>query len=264
MRAQGAARARSGIDLRMISVQVSKDVDTVGKALCDILEKEANKAIKERGAFAFSIPGGSVLKMLNGLNGKSSIDWSKCVMAYVNHRCVALDDETSTHEKAQKLFLKSWQDQGLKVITLTGSTDALKEAAAYEAALKALPENVLPRNSKGVPVFDCSLIGVGTDGHIGSLYPNTPAVEEKDKLVVAVVKPSSSSISLSLPVMVASKTAVVASAGKSQKYPLGKAEAMIRCLEANETPASFPASALRDKATWLLDEDAASLLKNKY
>jgi len=202
--------------------------------------------------------------MLNGLEGKSSIDWSKCTMAYVNHRCVPLDDETSTDFKAQPLFLRSWEEQGLKVIKLTGSTDAVKEAEAYEAALKALPENVLPRNSKGVPVFDCSLIGVGTDGHIGSLYPNTPAVEEKDRLVISVVKPSSSSISLSLPVMVASKVAVVASAGKSQKYPLGKAEAMIRCLEADETPASFPASALRDTALWLMDQDAASLLKGKY
>jgi hypothetical protein len=36
------------------------------------------------------------------------------------------------------------------------------------------------------------------------------------------------SITLSLPVMKASKKIVVASAGKSEKYPLGKAEAMVR------------------------------------
>ena len=43
--------------------------------------------------------------MLSGSKGKASIDWSKCNMAYVNHRCVKLDDETSTHYKALPLFL---------------------------------------------------------------------------------------------------------------------------------------------------------------
>jgi len=81
--------------------------------------------------------------------------------------------------------------------------------------------------------------------------------------VVSVVKPASSSISLSLPVMKASKQIVIASAGKSDKYPLGKAEGMVRALEADETVHSFPAMAFRDGATWILDEGAAALLKNK-
>ena len=73
--------------------------------------------------------------MLSGLKGKSSIDWSKCNMAYVNHRCVKLDDETSTHYKALPLFLSTWENQGLNVIKLSGSTDAIKEAELYTSAL---------------------------------------------------------------------------------------------------------------------------------
>ena len=57
------------------------------------------------------------------------------------------------HMQAQKLFLKTWQDKGLKVITLTGSADANKEADAYEAALMGLPKDVLPRNANGTPMF---------------------------------------------------------------------------------------------------------------
>jgi 6-phosphogluconolactonase len=53
---------------------------------------------------------------------------------------------------------------------------------------------------------------------------------------------------------------IVACCGKSEKYPLGKAEGMQRALEADETKDSFPAAALRDCALWLLDEGAASLL----
>ena len=70
----------------------------------------------------------------------------------------------------------------------------------------------------------------------------------------------STKISLSLPAMAASKLSVVACAGKSAKAPLGKAEAMVRALEGDESPTSFPASVLRHSATWLLDEDSAALL----
>jgi 6-phosphogluconolactonase len=153
---------------------VAADVDAVGKKLCGIVEEAAKKAIQEKGSFSLAIPGGSILKMLKGLNGKSSIQWDKAVMAYVrtrapptslraarprhpgnatsqapapsgeargqvNHRCVPLDDETSTHFKARPLFLDSWMEQGLNVLTLGGSTDAPKEADAYAAAMQARP-----------------------------------------------------------------------------------------------------------------------------
>eukprot|EP00282_Hemiselmis_andersenii_P030382 CAMPEP_0169460576 /NCGR_PEP_ID=MMETSP1042-20121227/18566_1 /TAXON_ID=464988 /ORGANISM="Hemiselmis andersenii, Strain CCMP1180" /LENGTH=320 /DNA_ID=CAMNT_0009573087 /DNA_START=39 /DNA_END=1001 /DNA_ORIENTATION=- len=250
-------RGGAASGLRMADIKICKDVDSVGKALCEVVEESAKKAMEEKGHFAFTIPGGSILKMLSGLKGDSSIDWSKATMAWVNHRAVPLDDETSTDFKAQSLFLKSWEEQGLNVIKLTGSTDAVKEEEAYAKALKSLPSDVCPPNADGVPMFDLSLIGMGTDGHIGSLYPDTPATAEREKLVVSVVKPASSSISLSLPVMLASKRVVVASAGKSDKYPLGKAEGVKRALEGDETTSSFPASALRGKALWILDEDSA-------
>jgi 6-phosphogluconolactonase/glucosamine-6-phosphate isomerase/deaminase len=44
-------------------------------------------------------------------------------------------------------------------------TDCPFQEAAYIAALKAIPGDKLPLNSNGMPMFDLSLIGVGTDGH---------------------------------------------------------------------------------------------------
>ena len=70
----------------------------------------------------------------------------------------------------------------------------------------------------------------------------------------------STKLSLSLSAIRASRASVVACAGVSAKAPLGKAEAMRRALEADETPMSFPASALRHDATWLIDEPSSALL----
>jgi len=244
-------------------VQVEKDVDAVGVALCGYVEAAAKKAIAERGHFALAIPGGSILKMLSVMD-HSKIDWSKTVMAYVNHRAVPNDDETATHKKAGSLFLNEWESKGCKVVTLSGTKDASVEASKYQEELRSLSVDVLPRVNgpgggvNGLPSFDLMLIGVGLDGHVGSLYPNCPEVEIKGEWVLPVKEKS---ITLSLPVMLAAKKIVVASAGKSEKYPLGKAEAMVRALEADESLSSFPAVAFRDQATWILDEGAAAMLK---
>ena len=205
-----------------------------------------------------------MLKMLSHLEGKSSVDWSRCTMGFVSHRCVALDDDAATYHKARPLFLDSWMNQGLKVVTVSGTADAEREAKAYEAALRAVPAAILPFNDFGLPVFDLLLIGVGTDGHVGSIYPNLPDVESA-RAVVPVTQPANKpvKISLSLAAMRAARASVVACAGKSAKAPLGKAAAMVRGLEGDETPMTFPASALRAHATWLLDEDSAVLLTRR-
>ena len=59
--------------------------------------------------------------------------------------------------------------------------------------------------------------------------------------------------------MQCAKQSVVAAAGKSEKYPNGKASAMrLAMADPDITPAQFPACALRESAVWILDEPNAS------
>ena len=251
--------------LNTATLRIEKDEVSVGTALCQILEEEYHKTISEKGTFVFGISGGSMLKMLSHLKGHSKIDWSLCTMAFVSHRCVALDDDAATYYKARPLFLQTWMDQGLHVLTTTGTMDAEREADAYESLLAALPTRVLPHSVEGYPIFDLLMIGVGTDGHVGSIYPHLDDVHSK-RVVVPVMAPANKpvKISLSLKTMTTAKSQVIACAGKSTKAPLGKAEAMVRALESEgETAMSFPASVFRDHATFLIDEDSAVLLKSK-
>ncbi|KAJ1479238.1 glucosamine-6-phosphate isomerases/6-phosphogluconolactonase-domain-containing protein [Baffinella frigidus] len=241
------------------TVRVEEDEESVGRALCAILEAECASALASRGSFSFAISGGSMLKMLSNLGGESVVASDKCTMAFVSHRCVPLDDDGATYHKARPKFLDAWMQQGLKVVVPSGSDDAEKEAAGYEAALLALPQD-----ANGRPAFDLLLIGIGLDGHVGSIYPNIPDVDSQ-RVVVPITGVDgmgklSTKISLSLATMQAARMSVVACAGKSAKAPLGKAQAMVRALEAAETPMSFPASALRHSATWLIDADSAVLL----
>ena len=240
-------------------IQIEADAEAVGKAVLAKVELAAAKAISERGHFALAIPGGSVLKMLKD----SKPAWAnRATLAYVNHKAVAVDDaELSTHAKASKLFLSGWK--GCDTIVMDGTADAVAEAEAYEAKLQALPENRLPRTAGGLPCFDMMLVGVGDDGHVGSLYPGRDEVLATQAWVLPVEMKTPGSISLSLPVMAAAKQVVIAACGVSEKYPQGKSDAMRRAIEGEESLVSFPASGLRPVATWVLDEAAVSKLSAK-
>ena len=242
-------------------VVVHADADAVGAAVMARVEACAAAAIAARGHFALAVPGGSVLKMLEG----SSPAWAdKCTLAYVNHKAVAMDDTAlATHAKALGFFLDSWT--GVDAIIMDGTADAAAEAKAYESRLQALPPSVLPRDASGAPVFDLMLVGVGDDGHVGSLYPGRPEVlDASGRWVLPVEMKVPGSITLSLPVMAAASEVVIAACGVSLKYPKGKSAAMKQGIEGEETPSSFPAVGLRGVATWHLDEAAAGALSKKY
>jgi len=253
-------------------VVVLPDAASVGDAVRSIVVEAAERAVAERGHFALAIPGGSILKMLVGMStddgeGRDMSWTSKATLAYVNHKCVDMDDgELATHAKARNLFLNEWE--GTNAIVMDGTDDGPAEAASYEAKLKALPEDVLPRRADtGLPVFDLMLIGVGDDGHVGSLYPGRDEVSVGPDgpwvLCVDMKKPPS--ITLSLPAMRSARQSVVAACGVSDKYPRGKSEGMRRAVSAErETPQTFPAVGLRGFSTWIMDEAAASELGDDY
>ncbi|KAL7541027.1 hypothetical protein ACHAXR_010574 [Thalassiosira sp. AJA248-18] len=229
----------------------------VTAAVHQIVESSAKEAIAARGHFALAIPGGSVLKVLSALEPDS--DWvKKTTLAFVNHKCVPIDDVSSAIEaQARAKFLDRW---GLTdVVSLGGTSDGGKEAAEYESKLKAIPESKLPRDADGYPMFDLALVGVGDDGHIGSLYPNRGEIEVVDGWVVPAFLKDPPGISLTLPVMQRAKSTVISAAGQSEKYPNGKAAAMrLAIADETVTPKDFPASALREFATWILDEPNGS------
>ncbi|CAK0904240.1 unnamed protein product [Prorocentrum cordatum] len=188
-----------------------------------------------------------------------SVEWKKVVLVYVNHKCVPLDDAASNHRKALEIFADKVGLPRENIIAPGGSADGVHEAAAYEKKILSLPSEILPRNEEGTPVFDVLALGMGSDGHIGSLYPNRSEISRRDAYVLHVEQDGKPpSITLSLPVMNAAKEVVVLALGEK------KAEALVKALkeDAGDNGASFPAQALhpQEDSTWILDTGAAKLL----
>jgi 6-phosphogluconolactonase/glucosamine-6-phosphate isomerase/deaminase len=185
-------------------VSVYTDPSIVGKVLCDEIAACARKSITEKGNFYLAVPGGSVLKLLSGLTTSAmDVDWSKVFLFYVNHKCVPMTDATATHLKAKTLFLDALKVPQKNVADLSSDNKDTKghdsDAHNYEKKLKSCGIPISKANN--LPIFDFMLIGMGKDGHIGSLYPNRNEVLQTDKWVLTVDKKTPASITLSLPIM---------------------------------------------------------------
>ena len=111
------------------------------------------------------------------------------------------------------------------------------------------------------PRWDLLLLGMGPDGHVASLFPGKPEVEERSRLVVGVplagMEPQVPRISLTLPAINSAREAVLLVTGED------KAETVARAFGPRPRPLAAGRAwcDLRYGAlTVLLDEAAASEL----
>lgn len=138
--------------------------------------------------------------------------------------------------------------------------DALSaEGAAddYETCLRHLVKNsVVAFSESGFPKFDLMLLGMGPDGHIASLFPGHPLLNEKEKWVTFIKdspKPPPERITFTYPVINASSyiAMVVTGAGKS---------GAVQTAFANSGTLPVESVLPEGELTWFLDKNAASKL----
>ena len=122
--------------------------------------------------------------------------------------------------------------------------------------MRNLPSDILPIDEvNGLPVFDLILLGMGADGHVGSIYPDSDALrDESGAAVLGVDMPSKRSITASLALINTAERVVVAASG------VGKAETVRAALEDEEC--ELPGAMVDAFSTiWFLDAGAASKLQ---
>jgi 6-phosphogluconolactonase len=134
----------------------------------------------------------------------------------------------------------------------TGFASPRDGASDYESTLRS-------RFTGARPEFDVLLLGIGTDGHTASLFPGSPALDERDRWVLAVEASADPPrrLTLTFPALLHAKTTCVLAAGADKAEPLHLA------LDTPIDPHRWPVSALRraeGPVIWFCDRDAAARL----
>ena len=198
-----------------------------------------------------ALTGGSTPRIAYEQLAAMDVDWPGATLWFGDERCVPPDDELSNYGMAKEALLDRLTEPGPRVERMRGETGPHAGADDYEREMRTTL-------GEGTPRLDLVLLGLGSDGHVASLFPNAPALEVQDRLVVGVeeagLEPYVPRISLTLPVINAARSVVFLVSGG------GKAEAVARAFGGGEGTAEVPASLVRPHSgelTLLLDEAAA-------
>jgi 6-phosphogluconolactonase len=113
-------------------------------------------------------------------------------------------------------------------------------------------------NDKYARGLDLVLLGMGEDGHTASLFPDTEALQVKDRLCVANFVPKFNSwrLTMTAPYLNRAFETLVLLAGKA------KAQVANRVLEGASLPMQYPIQLIQPatgKLVWMMDAQAAGM-----
>ncbi len=240
------------------SIETYSDTAALVAAAGDRLVATITATIEAHGKASIVLTGGGTgIGLLERVRERAAeIDWSKVHIYWGDERFVPADDDERNDKQAREALLDRIDIPEVNVHAMAASDgefgDDLDAAAGgYE---QLLAETFVDPATE----FDVHLLGMGGEGHINSLFPDTAAVRESERMVLGVTdspKPPPRRITLTLPAVRRSREVwlVVSGAGKA---------AAVAAAVGGANPVDIPAAgAVGTEATvWLLDEAAASEL----
>jgi 6-phosphogluconolactonase len=226
------------------------DPEPLARAFAHRVEAAAGEAIAARGSFSLAVPGGSAAEALLPALAEAALDWPGVHVFWCDERAVPPHHPDSNHALARRLLLERVALRAERIHRMCAEVEAIgRSASEYEAELR--------RVAGDPPALDLALLGVGPDGHVASLFPGHPALEEKQRLVLQVhgaPKPPSRRLTLTLPALRQARLLVVAAFGAA------KAEVARRMLREPGSPLPAARALRAAQALVLLDREAAARL----
>ena len=204
-----------------------------------------------------SLSGGSTPKLLFKTLSQApyvkDVNWSNLHFWWGDERCVEPTDPESNFGEANELLFQQIDIPAGNIHRIKGEDDPAVEVVRFAEEMDA----EIPHKN-GLPAFDWILLGMGTDGHTASLFPNQTDFDDPELSVIAT-HPDSGQKRIS-------KTArLLENADRITYLVLGESKAEV-LQEINNTPAealAYPAAkikAVNGKTEWFLDSAAAKLL----
>ncbi len=246
-----------------MDIVICKDGSDLNARAADAIVAQAQASIAARGRFSIALAGGSTPQDTYVLLAQpprvTLIDWQKTFVFMSDERCVPYDDDRSNFGQARTNFVGHVPLPPANVLPIPTDAGSPDEDAARYA--QTISEFFGADLNGAPPPFDLVLLGLGDDGHCASLFPGKPTLTETGKWVVSsppgTLPPPVDRVTFTFPLINAAR-AVMFLVGGANKAP-----AVQDILENAPPVTKRPSAGVHPTAgllTWLLDEDAASLL----
>src|SRR3569832_590055 len=156
------------------------DADALYFAAAQRWVQLAEAAIAARGKFHVALSGGSpprsLYRRLANPDFANRIAWDRMHVYFGDERAVPPDHADSNFRMAKDDLIVHVPIPLAQIHRIEGERADIHEAATKYSQFLA---SRLPLSAQGVVQFDLLLLGVGTDGHIASLFPGTAVLHER-------------------------------------------------------------------------------------
>jgi 6-phosphogluconolactonase len=225
------------------NIKSFKNVLQLNKTAMSFIAQISYEAIRKKGRFNLALSGGKTPLGLYKLLGKKTytgkINFNKTHFFWVDERFVP----SSSNESNFGMFCNilkcknKLSSKNLHNIN-TDFKNSTLSASNYENNLKKYFGN------KKIPQFDLIILGIGSEGHIASLFPNSENLKETKKWVLPIyVKKEriKKRITLTMPVLNNAKNILFLVSGKTKKNILNK------ILSLKKSTSAYPVTLIKSK-----------------
>lgn len=241
------------------TLRVFPTAGELAAAAADEVVHRLRDAVVARGRASLVLAGGStpmsLYQLLAARADDPTVPWSAVDWFWGDERTVPPEHPESNFGAAWSVWLSKLPIAPERLHRIEGELPAEEAAARYEREIR----RALSLGPAELPRFDLVLLGLGTDGHTASLFPGSPALSERQRLVAApwVAKLGSHRLTLTYPALNSARAVHFLVAGAE------KAEVLAQVMRGPFQPDLLPAQGVRPERGelhWWLDEEAAGTL----
>ncbi|MDR3772277.1 MAG: 6-phosphogluconolactonase [Terracidiphilus sp.] len=252
---------RAGKTLK-INYYVEPDPAALARHAAQYFLEMTREAVEARGRARIAISGGSTptatFALLADPNQpyRAHMPWDNLDLYWVDERCVPPDAADSNYRMTREALLDHVPLRPDQIHRIEGELDPEVAASRYESELR----NSFRLEGAESPRFDLIALGMGPDGHTASLFPETGALHEMSRLVVANHVPQQKQswrITLTWPVINNASSVFFLIAGADKAAVLNQVLTGARNPELLPSQLIWPASGI---LTLILDQAAAAFL----
>jgi 6-phosphogluconolactonase len=247
-------------DLSMgAQVEIFTDPAALAEGAAQLIAEAARDAVAARGRFLIALAGGATPRQTYERLAlppfRDAVPWARTFVFFGDERCVPPDHPESNYRMASQALLSRVGLPPEQVFRMRGEAEDSDAAAAEYARTLT---SVFGTRRGEVPRFDLILLGMGLDGHTGSLFPGSPVLKEVFRTVAAVHVTAAAiphRLTLTFPVLNAAAQVIFLVSGAE------KAKTMKSVLA---DPGALPAGLVvpgEGQLLWMVDRAAASRLE---
>jgi 6-phosphogluconolactonase len=223
----------------------------------ELFYQTTQESIERQGRLVVAISGGSTPRSMHRLLGKepylSNIPWQQTHFFWVDERMVPVDHPASNYGAAKVDLLNKVPVPRDQIHPMPGHMQPEAGRSKYQKEL----ENFFITKESARPVFDLIFLGIGSDGHTASLFPENSPTETPGKWVSHVKGGNPDVFRLTLTYEIFNQARCVCF------LVSGKEKALIIKTLFEDPKAQLPPQRIKPvngNLYWLLDTAAASLL----